>query len=224
MTFRRRKRRTYRKPATRGMIFLPALALPVWGWMALHIAASAIGFAVLGVMVLLSLMIVPALLLCLFFLPTAWTGIIPRSWRQEHRKRHGRENCRSSYIPKFLRHLVFAADGWRCVACGSREKLQVDHFFPWSLGGLTVLFNLVTLCGRCNRIKSNYWMFRRSGRVVYRAFDDAQELADVAYTQAAASLGTMIRSRAIDQAAGILADERAVRWLPTRAIRAAWHL
>jgi 5-methylcytosine-specific restriction endonuclease McrA len=50
---------------------------------------------------------------------------------------------------------VFARDGYRCVACGSVDDLCVDHIIPVSRGGDTVLSNLQTLCGTCNRKKGN---------------------------------------------------------------------
>lgn len=49
---------------------------------------------------------------------------------------------------------VFTNDGHRCVWCGSREDLQVDHIMPVSLGGGSERSNLQTLCGPCNRRKA----------------------------------------------------------------------
>jgi hypothetical protein len=182
------------------MTFVPALVLPLWGWSELHQPLHLYG---LGVMVLAALLIVPAVLLLVLFLPTAWTAIVPCSWRKNHRQRHGRENCRSAYIPRFLRRLVLAADRYRCVSCGYSGDLQIDHVFPWSLGGLTVFYNLVTLCSECNRAKSNYWQFRRSGNVVYVPFR-----------------GYAVPGRA----AAILASERVRRRNLLRLLRAAWAL
>ena len=45
------------------------------------------------------------------------------------------------------------------VACGRGTNdgvsLQIDHKIPFSLGGLTVLDNLQTLCSECNLSKGN---------------------------------------------------------------------
>ena len=49
-----------------------------------------------------------------------------------------------------LRFYVYNRDGNRCVHCGSRENLEVDHIIPISKGGKTVVSNLQTLCHRCN--------------------------------------------------------------------------
>jgi hypothetical protein len=93
--------------------------------------------------------------------------LVPRRVRMA--RRHDRPR---PPIPRWLRKAVYAADRYRCVYCASRLQLQLDHVIPWSFGGLTVLWNLVTLCGRCNRIKSNYWK-SDTGQVYYRPFRNA---------------------------------------------------
>lgn len=58
-----------------------------------------------------------------------------------------------------MRYKVLRRDNFRCVACGRSSedgiKLHVDHKTPFSLGGLTILSNLQTLCHQCNIGKSN---------------------------------------------------------------------
>lgn len=56
-------------------------------------------------------------------------------------------------IPLPLRQTVHVRDGWACLHCGARDGLQLDHVYPYSLGGETTLDNLQTLCGPCNRAK-----------------------------------------------------------------------
>lgn len=62
-------------------------------------------------------------------------------------------------IPLGMRYQILKADGFKCVACGNGPaegaKLQIDHKLPYSLGGLTELRNLQTLCADCNLSKSN---------------------------------------------------------------------
>jgi HNH endonuclease len=41
----------------------------------------------------------------------------------------------------------------RCLKCGARNDLQVDHIILLARWGLTVWWNLQTLCGKCNREK-----------------------------------------------------------------------
>lgn len=53
-----------------------------------------------------------------------------------------------------LRAAVFERDGWVCVACGSRDVLEVDHIKPLAAGGTHDIRNLQCLCRPCNRRKS----------------------------------------------------------------------
>lgn len=63
-----------------------------------------------------------------------------------------------------LRWEVFSKDNFKCVACGSKENLQVDHIIPFSLGGKTEISNLQTLCQDCNFGKRDNSM---KGPVIY---------------------------------------------------------
>lgn len=69
------------------------------------------------------------------------------------------ENKTKRAIPLAMRYQVLKRDGFKCVACGhgvpEGAKLQLDHKRPFSLGGLTELSNLQTLCDACNLSKSN---------------------------------------------------------------------
>lgn len=57
-------------------------------------------------------------------------------------------------IPKALKWAVFERDNYCCRYCGARGvPMEVDHVFPESKGGPTVLENLVTACEACNRAK-----------------------------------------------------------------------
>lgn len=63
----------------------------------------------------------------------------------------------SRTVPEGLRFKVLLRDGFVCRYCGAAAaegvRLQVDHVVPWSQGGRTVLDNLRTACGPCNRGK-----------------------------------------------------------------------
>jgi 5-methylcytosine-specific restriction protein A len=56
-------------------------------------------------------------------------------------------------IPPELRWRVWERDNFTCQNCGSRKHLAVDHILAESKGGMMVLSNLQTLCGRCNSKK-----------------------------------------------------------------------
>lgn len=135
------------------LVFLYLLHLA--GWLRLLVAVPLAGAVV----------VVP---LALF--ATAKAGpqlLIPRRIRMRRRKNRPRPP-----VPGWLHRSVYAADRHRCVYCRSRVQLQLDHIVPWSFGGLTSLWNCATLCGRCNRVKSNYWR-SDSGKVYYRAWRNA---------------------------------------------------
>ncbi|OGO92329.1 MAG: hypothetical protein A2Y17_08245 [Clostridiales bacterium GWF2_38_85] len=60
-----------------------------------------------------------------------------------------------------LRFKVMQRDNFKCCACGASPakdpnvELHIDHIFPWSKGGETVIDNLQTLCSKCNLGKSD---------------------------------------------------------------------
>ena len=59
------------------------------------------------------------------------------------------------YVPggQKERSYIFNRDGGKCVFCESEIDLEVDHIFPRSKGGTASLWNLQTLCKKCNRKK-----------------------------------------------------------------------
>lgn len=68
----------------------------------------------------------------------------------------------SRTIPMGLRYKILNRDKSKCVLCGRSAKdgitLHIDHIKPFSLGGLTVLSNLRTLCHVCNIGRSNKYL------------------------------------------------------------------
>ena len=53
------------------------------------------------------------------------------------------------------RHNIYKRDGYRCVYCGKRDDLTLDHVLPRSRGGKDSWTNLVTACQKCNTYKGN---------------------------------------------------------------------
>jgi 5-methylcytosine-specific restriction endonuclease McrA len=65
-----------------------------------------------------------------------------------------------------LRFKVYERDGFKCVYCGSRKDLSLDHVAAESKGGATKAGNLVTACRSCNSKKktkslADFWEVRR---------------------------------------------------------------
>ncbi len=50
---------------------------------------------------------------------------------------------------------ILKRDNNRCLYCGSREKLTIDHVIPKSRGGDDSWENLVSACTDCNHRKGN---------------------------------------------------------------------
>ena len=53
------------------------------------------------------------------------------------------------------RHNIFKRDRNRCVYCGTKDSLTIDHVVPRSAGGRDSWDNLVTACQKCNAKKGN---------------------------------------------------------------------
>lgn len=64
-----------------------------------------------------------------------------------------RESIKARRMRMAPRKDVFDRDGRRCVYCGSRDNLTLDHVVPYSLGGDESMDNLVTCCRSCNSRK-----------------------------------------------------------------------
>lgn len=63
-------------------------------------------------------------------------------------------------IPLGIRYKILERDNGECKLCGKNPErngviLHIDHILPYSLGGLTEMDNLQTLCSDCNIGKSN---------------------------------------------------------------------
>lgn len=53
------------------------------------------------------------------------------------------------------RQNLYKRDGYKCVYCGQRDNLTLDHVIPRSKGGRDSWHNLVTACQRCNTEKGD---------------------------------------------------------------------
>jgi hypothetical protein len=193
-----------RKAPYRGVIFGSAAAAGPVAWQWAGEAGHAGGLAALTVA---GLVVVPVVMLAVITTPVALAkAAVPKRLRRWWRRggHWWRPGAARHPRPKaLLVRMVRAADRNRCVGCGitqaqlaalnmmaapwegqrRRSGMQLDHFFPFALGGNLILWNLFLLCPRCNQIKSNYWRDPDTGRVTYRPFwglADRHEAARIA--------------------------------------------
>lgn len=59
----------------------------------------------------------------------------------------------SRHIPQDVRSAVWQRDGGKCVECGAKEYLELDHIIPHSEGGANTVNNVQLLCRKCNLAK-----------------------------------------------------------------------
>jgi 5-methylcytosine-specific restriction endonuclease McrA len=197
---RRVDRMLHRTLGGRLVMFAPGPLLGAAGWVKLGQPEWDGRPVLLGVLVVAGFLLWPPVILAVMALLTVPHLVTPRKWRMIYRHAHGRAGARSAYIPAHLRKATLFADQKHCLSCKSATSLQIDHILPWAAGGRTWFWNLAVLCGRCNRIKSNYW---HKTPHLYRPFPGADNPA---------------------KAAAIERKERWHRWNPVRMARAAWGL
>ncbi len=66
-----------------------------------------------------------------------------------------KKSSNQARIGSGLRRNVYKRDDHKCLKCGQKENLSIDHIVPLSKGGLKAKFNLQTLCVSCNSQKGN---------------------------------------------------------------------
>lgn len=192
------------------------LALPFagfWGWIYLGEPLHWIGMTAMLCLCGAIAVMLPALVISARTLPVALVPVKVRKWWRKRRDRLAEEDGREPsrpHIPLYLQRAIKAADRNQCAYChqpytGPRS-LQLDHFRPFSQGGLTVFWNMLTLCARCNRIKCDYWVSRKQRRYGYYTYNPFAGTGNAAL------------------AAQILAYERWHRFSPGRWVRAGWSL
>lgn len=68
------------------------------------------------------------------------------------------------------RHNIFKRDDFKCLYCGSRDNLTLDHVIPRSRGGSNSWTNLATCCNRCNVLKSDKTPEEANMNLSYKPF------------------------------------------------------
>lgn len=90
---------------------------------------------------------------------------IRRDGRERMRTPHARELARLAHHRRNqLNDYVLSSEQWqlvldffngKCAYCGSSDRIEMDHFFPLSRGGLAIMGNVVPACKSCNSSKNN---------------------------------------------------------------------
>lgn len=82
---------------------------------------------------------------------------------------------------RLIKLQMISLDGWRCLVCGNRDNLTMDHVVPVIMGGKERHYNIQTLCEECNQLKwSEPCDYRYGGRFIgWRKlwFDDTRAAA-----------------------------------------------
>jgi hypothetical protein len=81
-------------------------------------------------------------------------------------KSYGRKRRTENFSP-VRKEAIRARDGYCCVACGSDDRIQVDHILCVELGGKSTIDNGQTLCHDCHVKKTTYdkWLIRENRRL-----------------------------------------------------------
>lgn len=104
------------------------------------------------------------------------------------------------YIPMSLRLEVYFLDNFTCVYCGVRQpNQQIDHRLPVTLGGPSILENLVTCCFECNMRKGNRPDYKCNMIAMYGRFSYAQSIPELEYQPKPLLLPRVDRSRRLEQ-------------------------
>ncbi|KKN63601.1 hypothetical protein LCGC14_0500500 [marine sediment metagenome] len=89
-----------------------------------------------------------------------------RQWHRDYyaRRRATKRSNGGTYELEDWQTMCMLADN-RCVACGKKRKLTVDHVLPIIMGGDSYLTNLQPLCDSCNKSKGPKHIDYRPARI-----------------------------------------------------------
>ncbi len=96
-----------------------------------------------------------------------WQRANPDKVKAMNYRANLRRRARIAHVPfeRVDREVIFQADAYHCVYCGSTEKLTIDHIVPLAKGGAHIEENLVIACRSCNGSKGTktlvVWLAQR---------------------------------------------------------------
>jgi len=97
-----------------------------------------------------------------------WSKNNPEKTRIKNQKRRAKiANSYGTYTINEWKQLCKLYD-YRCLACGKKTKLTVDHVIPLDLGGANTIDNIQPLCKSCNSKKCNKHIDYRTKPLIKR--------------------------------------------------------
>lgn len=91
-----------------------------------------------------------------------WEKEYKRRWRETNKaksKVYNKVDCANSRADDKITaadvRLVIERDGYKCVQCDSKVRIELDHIVPLAKGGTNCLDNLQILCHDCNHRKGD---------------------------------------------------------------------
>lgn len=112
-----------------------------------------------------------------------------RAYRRAQPRKDDRVRKYGAIRIPFRRKDVFERDRYRCRMCGCAtqkhsiylpDAAELDHIIPLSKGGAHALYNMQTLCRRCNAIKSDRVLYACTYTEVQR-YEYDSDVSDVMY-------------------------------------------
>jgi len=122
-------------------------------------------------------------------------ALVEGGWLEFAEGEEPRAEWSSRYVSKKVRAAVLERDGHKCCACGSPNRLEIDHIVPVSKGGTGAEGNLQTLCRSCNRKKRARSDDHRNDNGGLRGSADAEQVATDVRSDTLRSGGALARSR-----------------------------
>ena len=112
-----------------------------------------------------------------------------KMYRRSHPRTDNRVRKHGALSMPFRRKDVFERDNYQCRMCGCAtqkhsiylpDAAELDHIIPLSKGGAHALYNMQTLCRRCNAIKSDRVLYTCTYIGMQRIVYDG-DVSDVMY-------------------------------------------
>jgi len=86
------------------------------------------------------------------------------AWRRPYNRMQNHKRRALGEITVKTWNSILKSYKHKCVYCGSKENLELEHLLPVSKGGTNARKNLAPACSTCNRKKGNKTVYEFTGR------------------------------------------------------------